>query len=75
MNLFGCKFCTVKDDGEKECSRKNFDSLSWAMITVFQVKIKVHLVYKYIIKQIAYFIDFNSRRLERGVVQWNGKNI
>lgn len=42
MNLFGCKFCKnikVKHDGylQSECSRKNFDSLLWATLTVFQV--------------------------------------
>ncbi|CAF0857877.1 unnamed protein product, partial [Rotaria sordida] len=42
MNLFGCKFCKnveVKRSKhvEVECSRKNFDSLLWAIITVFQV--------------------------------------
>lgn len=42
MNLFGCKFCKnikVKQDGHllTECSRKNFDSLLWATLTVFQV--------------------------------------
>lgn len=43
MHLFGCKFCekdaygnrTVADCERKE--RKNFDSLLWAIITVFQV--------------------------------------
>jgi hypothetical protein len=42
MNLFGCKFCKyieVKHSKalEFECSRKNFDSLLWATLTVFQV--------------------------------------
>ncbi|XP_075240799.1 voltage-dependent T-type calcium channel subunit alpha-1G-like isoform X6 [Convolutriloba macropyga] len=38
MHLFGCKFCRViEETGEKECDRKNFDSLLWAVITVFQV--------------------------------------
>lgn len=41
MNLFGCKFCkdTEMPNGEKqtECERKNFDSLLWALLTVFQV--------------------------------------
>ncbi|XP_075240814.1 voltage-dependent T-type calcium channel subunit alpha-1G-like isoform X20 [Convolutriloba macropyga] len=37
MHLFGCKFCRViEETGEKECDRKNFDSLLWAVITVFQ---------------------------------------
>ena len=38
MNLFGCKFCELnKETGQKQCWRKNFDSLLWAIITVFQV--------------------------------------
>jgi len=37
MNLFGCKFCEVLPDGIPKCWRKNFDSLLWAIITVFQV--------------------------------------
>jgi hypothetical protein len=35
MNLFGCKF-TNPITGKKD--RKNFDSLLWATVTVFQVK-------------------------------------
>ena len=34
MNLFGCKFC---DPDTGSCERKNFDSLLWATVTVFQV--------------------------------------
>ena len=34
MNLFGCKFC---DPETRICDRKNFDSLLWATVTVFQV--------------------------------------
>lgn len=37
MNLFGCKFCSKQSDGIQRCERKNFDSLLWATITVFQV--------------------------------------
>lgn len=44
MNLFGCKFCEKHDDNKKCISdqdedkdRKNFDSLLWALVTVFQV--------------------------------------
>ena len=36
MNLFGCKFCDFTGD-VKICDRKNFDSLLWATVTVFQV--------------------------------------
>jgi len=49
MNLFGGKFCTTKDkrqcscgqisDGMCRCERKNFDSLLWAIVTVFQVRL------------------------------------
>lgn len=47
MNIFGCKFC--KDESyytaERKCisnrdedkDRKNFDSLLWSLVTVFQV--------------------------------------
>lgn len=38
MNLFGCKFCDKDSDGNDIfCDRKNFDSLLWATVTVFQV--------------------------------------
>ena len=37
MNLFVGKFYTVDSSGEIEYERKNFDSLFWAAITVFQV--------------------------------------
>lgn len=52
MNLFGCKFCEIID-GDKICDRKNFDSLLWALVTVFQVdEVDCHLqiisVYVYI---------------------------
>lgn len=37
MNLFGCKFCEKSEDSNSDCDRKNFDSLLWAIVTVFQV--------------------------------------
>ena len=37
MNLFGCKFCSKQNDGVQRCERKNFESLLWATITVFQI--------------------------------------
>ncbi|XP_065366192.1 voltage-dependent T-type calcium channel subunit alpha-1G isoform X2 [Calliphora vicina] len=36
MNLFGCKFCEKVGD-DVVCDRKNFDSLLWALVTVFQI--------------------------------------
>ena len=48
MNLFGCKFCDKTLKGEKGeeqvCDRKNFDSLLWAIVTVFQVIICARLI-------------------------------
>ena len=55
MNLFGCKFCTdtkgqpinfgqidfVNDSNFIECERKNFDNLLWALVTVFQVLVRL----------------------------------
>ncbi|XP_073996715.1 ca[2+]-channel protein alpha[[1]] subunit T isoform X3 [Rhodnius prolixus] len=37
MNLFGCQFCDRTSDGDQSCDRKNFDSLLWALVTVFQI--------------------------------------
>lgn len=38
MHLFGCKFGSERD-GDTLPDRKNFDSLLWAIVTVFQVSI------------------------------------
>lgn len=38
MHLFGCKFSLKTDTGDTVPDRKNFDSLLWAIVTVFQVK-------------------------------------
>ena len=66
MNLFGCKFC---DPETRICDRKNFDSLLWATVTVFQVFLSK-------IRQFCIFIieDSHPRRLEYCLVLWNGKN-
>ncbi len=37
MHLFGCKFGSEKD-GDTLPDRKNFDSLLWAIVTVFQAR-------------------------------------
>ena len=39
MHLFGCKFFKIELDSSKKMDRKNFNSLLWATITVFQVYI------------------------------------
>ncbi|XP_044089982.1 voltage-dependent T-type calcium channel subunit alpha-1H isoform X3 [Neovison vison] len=36
MHLFGCKFSLTTDTGDTVPDRKNFDSLLWAIVTVFQ---------------------------------------
>lgn len=74
MNLFGCKFCKSTDNRlsnaiEPHCPRKNFDSLLWATITVFQVRINFRL--RYLFKNL--FIGFDSRRLAWRTLQWNEK--
>lgn len=52
MNLFGCKFCDDKtkegkcpSDDDVDKDRKNFDSLLWAIVTVFQVPNKNKIIY------------------------------
>ncbi|XP_053550714.1 voltage-dependent T-type calcium channel subunit alpha-1H [Bombina bombina] len=37
MHLFGCKFTIKTDTGDTITDRKNFDSLLWAIVTVFQI--------------------------------------
>lgn len=40
MHLFGCKFSFRTESGDTIPDRKNFDSLLWAIVTVFQVGFK-----------------------------------
>ncbi|KAJ7992044.1 hypothetical protein DPEC_G00274490 [Dallia pectoralis] len=37
MHLFGCKFSLQSENGDTIPDRKNFDSLLWATVTVFQI--------------------------------------
>ncbi|KAI5090253.1 voltage-dependent T-type calcium channel subunit alpha-1H-like [Silurus meridionalis] len=37
MHLFGCKFTVRLENGDTISDRKNFDSLLWAIVTVFQI--------------------------------------
>uniref|UniRef100_A0A8C3ATN3 Voltage-dependent T-type calcium channel subunit alpha n=1 Tax=Cyclopterus lumpus TaxID=8103 RepID=A0A8C3ATN3_CYCLU len=37
MHLFGCKFGCEGQSGDTQPDRKNFDSLLWAIVTVFQI--------------------------------------
>lgn len=43
MHLFGCKFSLKLENGDTIPDRKNFDSLLWAIVTVFQVKARTLL--------------------------------
>lgn len=62
MNLFGGKFCATPDERQCscdeisadincDCKRKNFDTLLWAIVTVFQVRLlcMLHTVLKNIV--------------------------
>lgn len=48
MHIFGCKFSLKTEAGDTVPDRKNFDSLLWAIVTVFQVcsALKTHLTYE-----------------------------
>lgn len=46
MHLFGCKFGSERD-GDTLPDRKNFDSLLWAIVTVFQVSTNPFLLLSY----------------------------
>ncbi|XP_030262697.1 voltage-dependent T-type calcium channel subunit alpha-1H isoform X2 [Sparus aurata] len=37
MHLFGCKFSLKTENGDTIPDRKNFDTLLWAIVTVFQI--------------------------------------
>lgn len=43
MHIFGCKFSLRTDTGDTIPDRKNFDSLLWAIVTVFQVSIRPYV--------------------------------
>lgn len=42
MHIFGCKFSLKTEAGDTVPDRKNFDSLLWAIVTVFQVEMIDH---------------------------------
>lgn len=46
MHIFGCKFSLRTETGDTVPDRKNFDSLLWAIVTVFQV-INMSLAHKH----------------------------
>lgn len=44
MHIFGCKFSLKTEAGDTVPDRKNFDSLLWAIVTVFQVQLREYTV-------------------------------
>ena len=38
MHLFGSKYSFKNENGQLEVARANFDTLFWALVTVFQVR-------------------------------------
>ncbi|KRY93558.1 Voltage-dependent T-type calcium channel subunit alpha-1I [Trichinella pseudospiralis] len=81
MNLFGCKFCKqeMNADGElvKSCDRKNFDSLFWATLTVFQFlliqSIRQNALFKKTILWIAFSICFFNAFILLGMELFAGR--
>ena len=62
MNLFGCKFCDKDDKGNDIfCDRKNFDSLLWATVTVFQVRYSGLCFRHQIIRNAHHYYNYLSR--------------
>lgn len=51
MHLFGCKFSMKMENGDTIQDRKNFDSLLWAIVTVFQVRTEIMHVHVNIAKE------------------------
>lgn len=59
MNLFGCKFCRKTEENTLQCDRKNFDSLLWALVTVFQVSLLVIVKHLFIGKSNFFIIKLS----------------
>lgn len=57
MHLFGCKFSFRTESGDTIPDRKNFDSLLWAIVTVFQVGFLVTSSYCFLVPQFHLPVD------------------
>lgn len=78
MHIFGCKFSLKTDAGDTVPDRKNFDSLLWAIVTVFQVLCSFYkktsrnitsiIQHQFNICLCVSLVDPDSGGLERGVV-------
>lgn len=59
MHIFGCKFSLRTDTGDTIPDRKNFDSLLWAIVTVFQVSVHPYVTGT---PRIGFFVGAPSLR-------------
>lgn len=87
MHIFGCKFSLKTEAGDTVPDRKNFDSLLWAIVTVFQVAAygfsgfssveePVFHSKRYMFGSIVFtHADPDSGGLERGAVQRHGVHL
>lgn len=89
MHIFGCKFSLKTEAGDTVPDRKNFDSLLWAIVTVFQVQM-LYLNHNFSLNRcdpecvcLSYLYpyvcvcatDSDSGGLEHGAVQRHGLHI
>lgn len=87
MHIFGCKFSLKTEAGDTVPDRKNFDSLLWAIVTVFQVAQHAFLD-SAVLSSLCFAacvlcsnpmcshpVDPDSGGLERGVVQRHGFHL
>lgn len=54
MHIFGCKFSLKTEAGDTVPDRKNFDSLLWAIVTVFQVGQQAFCVQPELFEEVSY---------------------
>lgn len=82
MHIFGCKFSLKTEAGDTVPDRKNFDSLLWAIVTVFQV-LSTHMLPPFfssvsVIQHLplcVFPVDSDTGGLEHGVVQRHGIHL
>lgn len=87
MHIFGCKFSLKTEAGDTVPDRKNFDSLLWAIVTVFQVAANGFSGFTCVNKPVFHTkcymfgshvltpVDPDSGGLERGAVQRHGVHL
>lgn len=87
MHIFGCKFSLKTEAGDTVPDRKNFDSLLWAIVTVFQVAANSFSGFSSLDEPVFHgkcyifvfhvftTVDPDSGGLERGAVQRHGVHL